>query len=442
MKRWLFWLVAMGVAGAGVEGGSWLLLHLTAAPELEPRLHALAVSADREEARGGSARTGHTTIAGGFFEEVIHPYLGFVTVPPAAPGSQPLSLESLGFPGGGPMVRERRPDTVVMGVFGGSVAENFARSGGPQRVFSALQSLPEFGGKRLVLLNASHVSYKQPQALMTLAYLLSLGVKLDLVILLDGFNDVAGAAAEYQKTGLFPLFPSRWAQRVANLDTATGLRSLIGEIAYRKQQRARWADWLAHSRLRYSPTAALVFSLYDRSVEEALAAGRAELAYGRSEQPLDYLATGPRYDAAGLYADLVYAWAEGSISMNALAREDGFRFFHFLQPNQHVPRSKPMSPEEVAVAIRGGDVFAPHVEKGYPLLREKGEELRRRGVAFHDLTLLFADIREPLYVDNCCHVGKRGNELMADAIAAAIRDDLDRSPPRPAPPTSPPAPAR
>jgi hypothetical protein len=422
MKRMLFGAVAVAVAIAGIEAGSWLLLRLAAVPELEPRLRQLLSDPDAVR----PLRALRHQEPEGFREEAIHPYLGFVTVPPSQVRDGPLTLEALGLPGGGPLVREARPDTLVLGVFGGSLAQYFAIGDGPQRLFTGLQSLPEFAGRRLVVLNAAHSSYKQPQAEMALSYLLALGAHLDLVILIDGFNEVAGAPLEYENTGLFPLYPSRWVLRVANLDADTKMRLLIGEIAYRKEERARWADRLLHSRALHSRTVALLWAFYDGHTDATLAARRQDLARRRSGQAEEFVATGPRYrDEGRLYDDLVTAWAAGSLGMHAVAREHGFRFFHFLQPNQHVRGSKPLAPEEVEI-LRGGEVYAPHVERGYPLLRAKGDELRRRGVAFADLTEVFAELPEPIYVDNCCHVGPHGNELLADAMAAAIRVEVGR----------------
>ncbi len=45
-----------------------------------------------------------------------------------------------------------------------------------------------------------------------------------------------------------------------------------------------------------------------------------------------------------------------------------------------------------------------------------------------DLTGVFAGHAEPLYIDVCCHVGERGNALVADLIFDTIRRDLQRDP--------------
>ena len=42
---------------------------------------------------------------------------------------------------------------------------------------------------------------------------------------------------------------------------------------------------------------------------------------------------------------------------------------------------------------------------------------------FADLTQIFADRRESLYIDTCCHFNRLGNEVMGQYIARVIADD-------------------
>jgi hypothetical protein len=261
---------------------------------------------------------------------------------------------------------------------------------------------------------------------MALAYLQALGVKFDLVILLDGFNELVGPPLYLIPSGVFPFYPGHWRERVADLDTSTDLRALIGEIAYLDGQRSAWHAWLLRSPLRHSRTAELFWALRDRQLEATIEARRRELGTGRPSQALDYTASGPPWRTEGdaLYDELASFWMESSIAMDALTRANEGLFFHFLQPNQHVPGSKPMGDEERAVALRGGEIFVPHVANHYHRLAERGADLRARGVRFHDLTRVFAETTEPIYSDNVGHVGRRGNEILADAMAAAIREDL------------------
>jgi hypothetical protein len=425
MKRTVFRLLSIAIALAIVEGGSWLLL--AASPQLRGRMQAAAAGADPSERGRAQGRIGHLLPAGGFLEETVHPFFGYAVRPSAQALAGPLSLDALGFPNGGPFEREHPPNSVVIGIFGGSVAAYFAKFGGVQAIFEQVQALPPFAGKRLVALTGAHIGMKQPQSLMALSYLQALGVDFDVVILLDGFNEVVNAPLTLVPAGVFPFFPNLWNQRIANLELDTALRSRIGELAYLKERRADRTKRLLASPLRHSNTVELLWALDDRRLEATIEAKRGELdAHGGGDRS-DYAATGPRWPDAGvdaLSADLAAFWFESSLQMRALAEAKQALFFHFLQPNQHVPGSKPIDADEQNVAIRGGETFAPHVARGYRFLRERGAQLAAQGVHFHDLTQLFVETTEPIYIDNIGHLGRKGNEMMAAAMAVQIANDL------------------
>ena len=109
--------------------------------------------------------------------------------------------------------------------------------------------------------------------------------------------------------------------------------------------------------------------------------------------------------------------------LDRLCRGSGIRYFHFLQPNQYLAGSKPILEEEKRTAIFKGHPYGEGVERGYPILIRLGERLRGQGVAYHDLTKIFAGHAEPIYIDNCCHYNQAGYDIMAEAIAQAIRND-------------------
>jgi hypothetical protein len=142
-----------------------------------------------------------------------------------------------------------------------------------------------------------------------------------------------------------------------------------------------------------------------------------------------YAAAGPpaTYGSdAEMYQALAHLWAESSYQMHAIARARGIHYFHFLQPNQYLEGSKPMDAEERRVAIREDHPYAANVRKGYPVLRDLGRDLVRRGVTFVDLTNVYADTRDVLYRDNCCHVNGAGQRIVVEAIAKTIRDGMNR----------------
>ena len=110
--------------------------------------------------------------------------------------------------------------------------------------------------------------------------------------------------------------------------------------------------------------------------------------------------------------------------MHQLCEANGIRYFHFLQPNQYLKDSKPMGQEEKTIAVTEKHPYRAAVEKGYPLLMEKGKLLRSKGVRFHDLTRVFKNKPQPMYVDDCCHVSKEANEYLGVVIGRQILEDL------------------
>ena len=80
-----------------------------------------------------------------------------------------------------------------------------------------------------------------------------------------------------------------------------------------------------------------------------------------------------------------------------------------------------MDPPEVSTAVNEASPFAQPVKTGYPIMRAKAAQLADSGVVFTDLTQVFAQHQEPLYVDDCCHVTEAGDEIIAAAIAERIK---------------------
>jgi len=140
----------------------------------------------------------------------------------------------------------------------------------------------------------------------------------------------------------------------------------------------------------------------------------------------------PTQGADAHVRDAVSRWAQASIQTRDLAAGNGARYFHFLQPNQYVQGSKVFTEEErrfADVDAYAGREFPYHpsmrnykraAQLGYPLLIRSGAELAERGVRFVDLTMIFADVRETIYRDACCHYYRSGYEMIAERMAREI----------------------
>ena len=125
-------------------------------------------------------------------------------------------------------------------------------------------------------------------------------------------------------------------------------------------------------------------------------------------------------DDAVLYRDVAEVWARSSLQMARLCAGLGIEYFHFLQPNQYVEGSKPLTEEELRKAINPSQPYRSGVEEGYPELQRLGAELARNGVAFHDATGVFAEVQQSVYFDDCCHFNIVGNRVLARFVARAI----------------------
>ncbi len=365
---------------------------------------------------------------------VVHPFLGYADgpeerVPVRGPDDQ---MDQYGFAGGaGPFIHTPKPDGVVVAIFGGSVTRLFLEMGGTEVLRRKLEASKEFAGKHIVIDDLGVFGFKQPQQLMALNYLLSLGAHFDVIVNLDGFNEVALAGPELIPQGVFPFYPARWFFRAAAIDADPRTRLLIGEIAYRRNRRARIADAFRHG--HYSMIAQLLWKAYDRSAERSLGEEESSLQQLQSKGSNDYATQGPMTGYASddeLYLDLTSMWQRSAELMHDIAIENGAMFIEILQPNQYAPGGgKAMSAEERAIAWDEDQSYKPGAERGYPLLREAGEELTKKGISFHDLSLLFHSVTEPLFLDSCCHFNSRGNEILAEKMAEIIRSEKRRPKP-------------
>lgn len=359
-------------------------------------------------------------------EVVAHPFFGFTNNPEsrllaAQQGRGALALDEHGFfrlpedPAG-----DERP-ALRIAVVGGSLAVYFAMDG-RQALVEALRSLPELRTRRLQFSCLALGGFKQPQMATALTYLLTLGDRYDLVLALDGLNDVSLPFNDWKYKHTFPAYPRDWDTLISAVPSVERLRR-IGLVALLEQRRALLARQFDRPIVRSCASAALLWRFLDRRLSAELGAARA--AVDAETQPAEhrYVSGGPSRhfdDDLDLVRHLGTLWANGARQMRHLVEGSGGRYFHFLQPNQYLPGSKPMRNPERAVAYRVEHPFRAPVELGYPVLRAEGARLRAEGLHFHDLTQLFATIPEPLYVDDCCHLNAAGSTLLGRAIGSAI----------------------
>src|SRR4028118_766124 len=124
--------------------------------------------------------------------ERFHPFFGFIQQP--GPDFRPgFKVNNYGFisPYDYPLKKNQK-NQFIIGVFGGSVASNYAVFDLQNQILPRyLKQLPGLKDKEFVILSFATGGYKQPQQLLILNYFLALGQELDMVVNIDGFNEVA-----------------------------------------------------------------------------------------------------------------------------------------------------------------------------------------------------------------------------------------------------------
>lgn len=377
----------------------------------------LAVIRSAEESHGGGRAEGAPWL--------IHPYYGYVSNP-----SDRQRVDKFGFPGHEDQIQAAGPDKVVIAIIGGSVVARLASLAFDGNIFEAeLKNIPAFRDKRVVVLNLGNDAFKQPQGLMVINDILSRGGHIDVLIALDGFNEIALPEAHGNLADrVSPFYPQHWRHLVeARPDPDQMI--LLAKLHYVSDLRVSVATNFARPIVRHLVLPNLIWRVADDKLQTMATRYRIMIDQQPSANPANratndgraFLGPAVEYGTRReLYTDIARQWGRSSVLLNDLIVAQGGRYFHFLQPNQYVPGSKPFGDEERKSALHANSPYRSPVEIGYPYMRAMGASLRRAGLWFEDLTDLFAANNQTVYVDSCCHFNDAGNAILARAIAATI----------------------
>ena len=255
---------------------------------------------------------------------------------------------------------------------------------------------------------------------------MSLGAEYDLIINLDGYNDIVLPVNDNYSVGVNPFFPRAWNLRISRQPSKKILQ-VIGEVRYLRDLKEENLEALTSSFFRGSAVFGLMkvqqFKLLNRNIDRTID----KLLKLQREKVKKFEETGPFFayeDIQHLYDDAAAVWVRGSVLLDQLARENGMEYYHFLQPNQYVKGSKVLTEEERRTAYLEKVNISQSAIIGYPILIKQGRKLLERNIKFFDATMVFAKEKETVYVDICCHYNERGKEV----LAAYMMDKIVQNP--------------
>ena len=350
----------------------------------------------------------------------LHPYLGYMPR-----GHGPGTYEDLRmvyqseFYAPDSPLFSKDPNDLVVVFTGGSMAGQFARLGGAESLKPLLEKMPRYKGRKPRFCAIAFGGLKQPQQLMGLTWALAFGARIDLLINLDGFNEVALHEHENERQGVSLYYPRTWFPRV----NGEVMAPRLGELQCIRRSRFKLLQGYRSSPFQWSHLRRLAWLFQDRRLETMANQSELDLRMQAKSAKQDLLILGPKHNAKtakARTAELVDIWARCSLQIERICKANNTKYFHFLQPNQYLTGSKPLGEQEKKVAIHPKSPYGIRVPSGYPMLIERGKELAEEGLRFHDLTQVFADVEEALYKDTCCHVNELGNMLLAQAVGDAI----------------------
>lgn len=365
---------------------------------------------------------------------VLHPYLGYVYSPDGAPDFHGVPVSLFGFYSGVPAAYRKRDETeFVVGVFGGSVAAHLCARAG-RTLEAELAKIPALAGRKIVLNAICQGGWKQPQQLLALDYFSLMGASFDLVVNVDGVNELAHAFMNGTAYGFDLSYPYSWNWLARqNTEDRVLLEQLHVGLQAREERRTV-ADSILERHLSQVSAARLFWQIKSRATRttEGLAnekiASRLEELATANRKGLSYQQRGPGGGELGkpavVLAESVRIWAEASAAMGERLKAKNIPYVHVLQPNQYFEGTKLFTATESAKFVNTNSFYAAPLRDGYPLLLEAGRTLAAHGVEFVDLSRAFLEIPAEIYEDDCCHFNDEGNRILAIKLAAVVAERI------------------
>lgn len=368
--------------------------------------------------------------------ERLHPFFGYV--PKSGPDFRPgFKYNNYGFisPYDYPFTKVNNNQFIV-GVFGGSVASNYSIYEIQNRILETkLREIPGLENKEIVILSFATGGYKQPQQLLILNYMLSVGQVFDMVINIDGFNELALSSVNNQDKLDLNMPSSSHIQPLTNLANNSLSTKALETLIRIKETKPKINDaisTLKNCRLASCNTINSLhlqrliqsyyqdvkrFERYQQIPDDDNGEGSVFLFYTQ-ESVL------PQPKALAKITD---TWVTTSTVMNHILTAQNIPYFHILQPNQYYPTNRVYSSQEKAIAFSDNTPYRNPIIAGYPLLLNRIPDLQATGVnIFNGVNILDA-ASEIMYIDNCCHYTLAGENILSNYVAESIKNVLSQS---------------
>lgn len=316
----------------------------------------------------------------------VHPFYGQVAGRIVGFGSD-ISVEK-NFSTVSGMPQDSDAEVKVL-VLGGSVASHLSRyplSNVPDNLL-ADELNKRFRTDRFVVYNAAFGGGKQPQQYFKLLYLDFLGFRPDVIINLDGFNEIALPLVENYQRRLNAAYPRSFDE-------------LVFSSAY-DGSCFETNNYLLSFNSRLPVVEAFKWAFVKYCHEASVQVG----SNGFVENEL-FEAEKQVYPQRALKI-----WEGASNKISDFSFRHSIPYLHFIQPNQHLEGSKPLTKSEQEISSKY-EPYKSAINRHYGTLSSDSLETKYK----FDYRYLFENEQREAYSDDCCHLNKFGMEMMVEAM--------------------------
>jgi len=304
-----------------------------------------------------------------------------------------------------------RKQSLVVGIFGGSFAEQTAGYGEYLTKKFASAGLP----KKVIVLNFAIGGYAVPQSVFAFLYFREL---FDVVIFVDGLNEIwnpsennkAGYPPEFAKAHHFKYLLSRSETSPAFFE------AMLNTMHLKKQLHAITLASLLPV-VRQSLVVHEIWKAAKINIENRINYQSWKIIKENDSAP-DFF----NISDEKIIKFSAVKWFEYHKLVHEAAVSSGIYDIHILQPNPYVPGSKRLTEEEQR-AMKNSYPIGGYVKQGYPILRKAVLTLQGQGVTALDLTDVFKNSEESLWVDSC-HINEMGYKIILDQVYGLLQKIL------------------
>lgn len=320
----------------------------------------------------------------------------------------------------------KKKDVIDILIIGGSVAEHLTTLSNIEDSINLLlkknkKLSSQFSSIRVF--NSATNGKKQPQGLFTFQALEMLGYDFDAIIELSGFNEIALSIDENYKNKINPIYP-----RLSPQQFLGNARKITNNFANNFFERLLWMHPL-HQYLSSQTSIYYYFRIHYIDKSQRASASR--------RLGMNFFLPDSEKDA---FKKSLYVWSQASSFVYNQTKNKGAVYLLAIQPNQYLKDSKVLSLKEKSLIskdgypnrlarllnIKAASYYAGEIiKKYYGSISKEDFDIPKENIL--DLREIFKENKDTLYADSCCHLNRKGMNIISESLSYKIISLLEKN---------------